>query len=45
MARSGRPPKVDPLKPIRRAVMNNDVAAFGVELTDGTDINTPDPKT
>jgi ankyrin repeat protein len=44
MARSGRPPKIDPLKPIHRAVMNNDVAAFGVELADGTDINTPGPE-
>ncbi|KLI09449.1 hypothetical protein BKG60_18815 [Mycobacterium syngnathidarum] len=24
--------------------MNNDVAAFGVELADGTDINTPGPE-
>lgn len=44
MARSGRPPKIDPLKPIHRAIMDNDVAAFGVELADGTDINTPGPE-
>jgi ankyrin repeat protein len=44
MARSGRPPKIDPLKPIHRAVMDNDVAAFGVELTTGSDINTPGPE-
>lgn len=44
MARSGRPPKIDPLKPIHRAVMNNDVAAFGVELANRTDINTPGPE-
>ncbi|MES5383475.1 MULTISPECIES: ankyrin repeat domain-containing protein [Mycobacteriaceae] len=44
MARSGRPPKIDPLKPIHRAVMDNDVAAFGVELATGSDINTPGPE-
>lgn len=38
MARSGRPPKIDPLKTIHRAVMNNDVAAFSVELAAGNDI-------
>lgn len=44
MARSGRPPKIDPIKAIHRAVMDNDVATFGVELADGTDINTPGPE-
>jgi ankyrin repeat protein len=44
MARSGRPPKIDPIKPIHRAVMDNDVATFSVELDDGTDINTPGPE-
>ncbi|MGV0675700.1 ankyrin repeat domain-containing protein [Mycolicibacterium fortuitum] len=44
MARSGRPPKIDPLRPIHRAVMDNDAAAFGVELAEGTDINTPGPE-
>ncbi|WP_234902392.1 ankyrin repeat domain-containing protein [Mycobacteroides abscessus] len=44
MARSGRPPKIDPIKPLHRAVMDNDAAAFGVELADGTDINTPGPE-
>lgn len=44
MARSGRPPKIDPIKPIHRAVMDTDVATFGAELADGTDINTPGPE-
>lgn len=44
MARSGRPPKIDPIKPIHRAVMDNDAAMFDAELTDGTDINTPGPE-
>ena len=44
MARSGRPPKIDPLKPIHRAVMRNDVSAFSVELAARNDINTPGPE-
>jgi len=44
MARAGRPPKIDPLKPIHKAVMNNDIAAFSVELAKGEDINAPGPE-
>ena len=44
MARSGRPPKIDPLKPIHRAVMDNDVSTFSVELSAGNDINAPGPE-
>lgn len=44
MARSGRPPKIDPLKPIHRAVMDNDVSTFSVELAAGNDINAPGPE-
>lgn len=35
MARSGRPPKIDPLKPIHKAVMNGDVDTFSTELAAG----------
>ncbi|SIJ83235.1 Uncharacterised protein [Mycobacteroides abscessus subsp. abscessus] len=35
------PPKIDPLKPIHRATMNNDVAAFRAEVAAGVDINLP----
>ncbi|CAM3793108.1 ankyrin repeat domain-containing protein [Mycobacterium frederiksbergense] len=44
MARSGRPPKIDPIKAIHRAVMDNDVSTFSVELADGANINTPGPE-
>ncbi|WP_233213453.1 ankyrin repeat domain-containing protein [Mycobacterium hubeiense] len=44
MARSGRPPKIDPLKPIHRAVMDNDVSTFSGELAAGNDINAPGPE-
>lgn len=44
MARSGRPAKIDPLKPIHKAVMNYDVSTFSVELAGGADINTPGPE-
>jgi ankyrin repeat protein len=44
MARSGRPPKIDPLKPIHKAVMDNDVSTFSVELAAGNDINVPGPE-
>lgn len=44
MARSGRPPKIDPMKPIHRAVMDNDVSTFSVELAAGNDINAPGPE-
>ncbi|MCV7224660.1 ankyrin repeat domain-containing protein [Mycolicibacterium komossense] len=44
MARSGRPPKVDPLKPIHKAVMTNDIDGFSVELAAGNDINSPGPE-
>lgn len=44
MARSGRPPKIDPLKAIHRAVMDNDVSTFSVELAAGNDVNTPGPE-
>jgi ankyrin repeat protein len=44
MARSGRPPKIDPMKPIHAAVKNNDVSAFSVELAAGNDINAPGPE-
>ncbi|WP_255796156.1 ankyrin repeat domain-containing protein [Mycobacteroides abscessus] len=38
------PPKIDPLKPIHRATMNNDVAAFCAEVAAGVDINLPGPE-
>lgn len=38
------PPKIDPLKPIHRAIMNNDVAAFRAEVAAGVDINLPGPE-
>lgn len=44
MARSGRPPKVDPFKPIHRAVRDNDVSVFSVEVAAGHDINAPGPE-
>ncbi|GLP76372.1 hypothetical protein TUM20983_34820 [Mycobacterium antarcticum] len=44
MARSGRPPKIDPLKPIHKAVMNGDVATFSTELAAGGDVNAPGPE-
>ncbi|WP_445170282.1 ankyrin repeat domain-containing protein [Mycolicibacterium sp. Dal123E01] len=45
MARSGRPPKIDPLKPIHRAVMDGNIADFSVELTNNEDnINLPGPE-
>lgn len=44
MARSGRPPKIDPLKPIHKAVMDGDVATFSVELSAGQDTNAPGPE-
>jgi len=44
MARSGRPPKIDPLKPIHKAVMDNDVSTFSVEVAKGQDINRPGPE-
>jgi hypothetical protein len=44
MARSGRPPKIDPLKPIHKAVMYDDVPTFSVELARGDDINAPGPE-
>ena len=44
MARSGRPPKIDPLKPIHRAVMDGDVSTFSVALAAGDDLNTPGPE-
>jgi ankyrin repeat protein len=44
MARSGRPPKIDPLKPIHRAVMDNDVSTFSVELAAGDYISAPGPE-
>ena len=44
MARSGRPPKIDPLEPIHRAIMKNDVSGFSVELAGGADINAPGPE-
>lgn len=44
MARSGRPPKIDPLKPIHKAVMDDDVATFSVELARGEDIDAPGPE-
>ena len=44
MARSGRPPKIDPLKPIHKAVMDNDVATFSVELAARNDIDAPGPE-
>jgi ankyrin repeat protein len=44
MARSGRPPKIDPLKPIHRAVMYSDVDTFSVELAKGDDIEAPGPE-
>ena len=44
MARSGRPPKIDPLKPIHKAVMDNDVATFSTELAAGNDIEAPGPE-
>ena len=44
MARSGRPPKIDPLKPIHRAVMDGGVSTFSVALAAGDDLNTPGPE-
>ena len=44
MARSGRPPKIDPMKPIHKAVMDNDVSTFSVEAAKGEDINRPGPE-
>lgn len=45
MARSGRPPKIDPLKPIHRAVMEGNVTDFSVELAKHEDnINLPGPE-
>jgi ankyrin repeat protein len=44
MARSGRPPKIDPIKPIHRAVMANDIDTFAVELAAGRHINAPGPE-
>jgi len=43
MARSGRPPKIDPMKPIHQAVLKDDVATFSTELVKGDDINRPGP--
>lgn len=37
-------PLRDPLRPIHRAIMNNDVAAFRAEVTAGVDINLPGPE-
>ena len=45
MARSGRPRKVDPLKPIHRAVMTGNVDDFSVELASTEDnIDLPGPE-
>jgi ankyrin repeat protein len=45
MARSGRPPKIDPLKPIHRAVIDGNVSDFSVELANHEDnINLPGPE-
>jgi ankyrin repeat protein len=44
MALSGRPPKIDPLKPIHKAVMYDDVPTFSVELARGDDIDAPGPE-
>ncbi|MCG5430895.1 ankyrin repeat domain-containing protein [Mycobacterium sp. MYCO198283] len=44
MARSGRPPKIDPMKPIHRAVLHNDVNTFAVELAAGNYVNAPGPE-
>jgi hypothetical protein len=40
----GRPPKIDPMKPIHTAVMDRDVSTFSVEAAKGEDINRPGPK-
>jgi Ankyrin repeats (3 copies) len=45
MVRTGRPPKIYPLKLIHRAAMDNDVSGFTVELAKGTDIDAPGPMT
>src|SRR5258705_7677781 len=44
MARSGRPPKIDPMRPIHKAVMDNDVSTFSVEVAKGDDVNRPGPE-
>ena len=44
MACSGRPPKIDPLKPIHKAVMHGDASTFSVELAAGNDIKAPGPE-
>lgn len=44
MARSGRPPKIDPLKAIHKAVMYDDMPTFSVELARGEDLNAPGPE-
>jgi ankyrin repeat protein len=38
---SDKPPHIDPLRPIHRAIMNNDVTAFRAEVAAGVDINLP----
>ncbi|WP_078290960.1 ankyrin repeat domain-containing protein [Mycobacterium sp. D16R24] len=38
------PPKIDPLRPIHRAIMSNDVGAFRAEVAAGVDINLPGPE-
>lgn len=45
MARSGRPPKIDPLKPVHRAVTDGEVSTSYVELAAGRDINRPKTST
>ncbi|MFV8142057.1 ankyrin repeat domain-containing protein [Mycolicibacterium senegalense] len=44
MARSGRPPKVDPMKAIHRAVLYGDAETFSVELAAGTDVEAAGPE-
>ncbi len=38
------PPKIDPLRPIHRAIMSNDVGAFRAEVVAGVDTNLPGPE-
>lgn len=44
MAKSGRPAKIDPIKPIHRAIMDDDISRFSVEVASGADLNTPGPE-
>lgn len=44
MARSGRPPKIDPMKPIHQAILNANESLFSVELAAGNFLDAPGPE-